>query len=128
MTYDATNFAHRIALASELRVALEKAGFSIVMDSGKEIVMRRQIASFCELRVYTGCSFNKHGVWEARDEGDDAIRVCAVDTERKKGYIKLPRVTRGARSSIERIVERTMDRARVCWTEARKRAVQQGRA
>lgn len=118
MTYNAQNAQNRSILAKSLVAALEGKGFTCVnMPNTKEIVYEWKITSQVRILIYT--SIDKRDT-TMRWYGTDAIRICGVRTMAdgsEKGIIKRKRVNRVGFNT--EIIERTLDRARSAYTEAR---------
>ena len=123
MTYNAQNAQNRAILAKSLVAALEGKGFTRVnMPSTQEIVYEWKIMAQGQqtpVRILIYTSIDKRG-GAMRWYGTDAIRICGVRTMAdgsEKGIIKRKRVNRVGFTT--EIIERTLDRARSAYTEAR---------
>jgi hypothetical protein len=125
LNYNAADFAARRALAATLLASL-RANFAkgkgeiVEQTQGSEIVLIYVASPTVALKVYTSCKIDADGVPTARHEGRDAIRVAAVrrgsDGVARGMFAKMKRVNRTGKVSA--IVERTMSRVRLAWTEA----------
>lgn len=115
-----------------LTAALEKAGFKVWEPHPgefgcSELVYVRQHDSDPTMfvKVYTSLPAR---AGDARACGQDAIRACLVFERRDEaikrwisgGLYKAPKVLRTG--SEEKVIERTLERARECYREANKRA------
>jgi hypothetical protein len=123
MSYNAHNAHNRSILAKSLVAALESKGFRpINMPKTQEIVFEWKITSQGQqtpVRILIYTSIDKRG-GAMRWYGTDAIRICGVRTMAdgsEKGIIKRKRVNRVGQTNA--IIERTLERARSAYSEAR---------
>ena len=113
MDYDPQNFAHRTALATDIRATVLGLGFTR-KDLGpgtREEVYARSSTRIrgVEMRIYTSIVDG-----EVRDVGGDSIKVCAVygmEDGSTRGLMKERRVFRTGQ--LEEIADRVKDRIRL---------------
>lgn len=121
--YDPDSAYSRAKLAARIIEALETAGFEKDPRARGELSYRRQVTSKAgalpSTFVFVYTTIPLANQTEVRQLGKDAIRTCAVyRTEGKPGrpLAKQRRVFRTG--TIEAIVERMLERARVAWKDA----------
>lgn len=109
MDYNPNSFAHRAALATDIKATLVGLGFQHKVIPGvNEMVFVKPSARLkgVEMRVFTSIVGD-----EVREVGGDSIKVCAifVDKEGKnRGMIKERRIHRTGQ--LEKIAARVKDR------------------
>ena len=116
--YDPTLKILREMLALSIMGRLDEAGFTEDAEPDaktRERVFSRSIDEIISVKVYTTVVGQ-----EVRDNGKDAIRVCATYKTKdgsEKGIVKATRVHRTG--NIEDIVERMIQRMRETWKSAK---------
>ena len=116
-TYNPQSHADNQKLADKLATKLHQSGFHRVSVRGFEEVYERKIQGPVSVRVYTTID-TRTGV--VRGCGKDAIRICAVSTNKEgetRGLAKFKRVNRAG--DMDAIVTRTLTRMREAWVAGR---------
>lgn len=122
--YDPESAYSRAKLAAKLTEALEAAGFEKDPGARGEVTYRRQVETRgvavpnTFVLIYT--TIPTANPTEVRELGTDAIRTVAVyraEGKPARPLIKGKRVFRSGKSTIEAIVERTLERARGAWRD-----------